>query len=129
MSIGNTDECGYAGAVAAVRELSCQGRIADTSPVDGTPQDTDEWQSDWGSHPAQAAVRQGSRAWARDTNGDGRRAGQCKTCEGAGTVIRPSWRGFSGVHKPYLQLAVATSEARVQAKGITPALMRRMCWR
>jgi hypothetical protein len=36
-------------------------------------------------------------------------------------------RAFRGDHQQYLHLYVATYEATVNAKRITPALIRRMC--
>ena len=108
---------------------TCQALIAENLPADGTQLYTDEWQSYRESHPAHAAVRHGIREWARDHDGDGRREVHCHTCEGAGAALRTSWRAFRGVHKPYLHLYVATSEAMVNAKCITPALIRRMCLR
>jgi hypothetical protein len=47
--------------------------------------------------------------------------------EGAGAALRTYLRAFCGVHKPYLHLYVATYEAMVNAKRITPELIRRMC--
>jgi hypothetical protein len=35
---------------------------------------------------------------------------------------------FRGVHKAYLHLYVATYEAMVNTKRVTPALIRRMCF-
>ena len=67
--------------------------------------------------------------WARDEDGDGRRAVHSNTCEGAGAALRTSLRVFRGVHKRYLHLSVATYEARVNAKRVTPQLIRRMCLR
>jgi hypothetical protein len=51
----------------------------------------------------------------------------CHTCEGAGAALRTSLRGCRGVHKSYLPLDVATYEAMVNAKRVTPHLIRRMC--
>jgi hypothetical protein len=36
-------------------------------------------------------------------------------------------RAFRGVHKQYLHLYVATYEAMVNAKRVTPQLIQRMC--
>jgi hypothetical protein len=66
-------------------------------------------------------------AWARDDDGDGRRGVRCNSCEGAGAVLRTYLRVFRGVHKQYLHLYVATYEAMVSAKRVTPELVRRMC--
>jgi transposase-like protein len=109
---------------------TCQALITENMPADGTPLYTDAWQSDRGSHPAHATVRHGVHEWARDDDGDGQREVHCHTCEGAGAALRTSWRGFRGVHKQYLHLYVATYEAIVKTKRITPELIRRMClWR
>lgn len=46
---------------------------------------------------------------------------------GSRAVLRTYLRAFRGVHKPYLHLYVATYEAMVNTKHVTPALIRRMC--
>jgi hypothetical protein len=51
----------------------------------------------------------------------------CNCCEGAGPALCTYVRAFRGVHKPYLHLYVATYEAMVDAKRISPELIRRMC--
>jgi hypothetical protein len=96
-------------------------------PAGSTPLYTDEWQSYRGSHPAHATVRHGVHEWARDADGDGRHEVHGHSCEGAGAALRTSLRAFRGVHKPYLHLSVATYEAMVNARRITPELIRRMC--
>jgi transposase len=106
---------------------TCRTLIAETIPAGSTQLYTDEWQSYRGSHPAHATVRHGVRAWAGDADGDGRREVHCTTCDGAGAALRTYWRAFRGVHKQYLHRYVATSEAMVNAKRITPERMRRMC--
>jgi transposase len=90
---------------------------------------TDEWQSSRGSHPSHAPVRYGGHEWARDEDGDGRREVHCHTCEGAGAALRTYLRVFRGVHTQDLHLYVATSEAMVNTKRVTPTLIRRMCVR
>jgi transposase len=70
---------------------------------------------------------EGTREWARDDDGDGKREVHCNTCEGAGTALRTCLRVFRGVHKRYLKLYVATYEAMSNAKRITSTLIRRMC--
>jgi transposase len=70
---------------------------------------------------------EGTREWARDDDGDGKREVHCNTCEGAGTALRTFLRVFRGVHKRYLKLYVATYEAMSNAKRITSMLIRRMC--
>ena len=106
---------------------TCRTLIADTMPAGRTWLYTDAWQRSWGSHPAHATIRHGVHEWARDDDGDGRREVHCHTCEGAGAALRTSVRAFRGVHKQYLHLYVATYEAMVNAKCLTPDLIRRMC--
>jgi transposase len=106
---------------------TCHERILANLPAGNTRLDTDEWQSYRGSHPAHATVRHGAHAWARDDDGDGRREVHCNSGEGAGAALRTSRRAFRGVHKLYLHLDVATYEAMVNAKRVTPKLIRRMC--
>jgi hypothetical protein len=78
-------------------------------------------------HPAHAPVCHGVHEWARDDDGDGRRGVHCHTCEGAGVALRTCLRSFRGVHKHYLHLYVATYEAMLTAKRVTPHLIPRMC--
>jgi hypothetical protein len=101
--------------------------IAENLPPNGTLLYTDAWQSYRGSHPIHATVCHGVHEWARDDDGDGRREVHCNTCEGAGAALRTYLRVFRGVHKRYLHLDVATYEAMVNAKQVTPDLIRRMC--
>jgi transposase len=101
--------------------------MTENIPVGSTGLDTDEWQSYRGSHPAHATVRHGVHEWARDDDGDSRREVHCNTCEGAGAALRTYLRAFRGVHKQSLHLYVATYEAMVNAKRITPEVIRRMC--
>jgi hypothetical protein len=49
------------------------------------------------------------------------------TCEGTGAALRTNLRTFRGVHKRNLHLYVATFEAMVNTKRVTPKLIRRMC--
>ena len=102
----------------------CHELIAENIPSDRTRLYTDEGQSYHGSH---ATVCHGAREWARDDDGDGRREVHCHRCEGAGTALRTYLHAFRGVHKPYLHLYVATYEAMVNTKCVTPHLIRRMC--
>ena len=67
------------------------------------------------------------REWARDDDRDGHREVHCNACEGAGAALRTSLRAFRGVHKQYLHLYVATYEAMVNTKRVTPELSQRMC--
>jgi transposase len=101
--------------------------IAANVPVASTILYTDEWQGYDGSHPAHATVRHGVHEWARDDDGDGRCEVHCNTCEGAGAALRTYLRAFRGVHKRYLHLYVATYEAMLNAKRVTPHLIQRMC--
>jgi transposase-like protein len=107
---------------------TCRTLIADNIPAGSTRLYTDEWQSYQGSsHPAHATVRHGVHEWALDDNSDGRCEVHCYTCEGAGAALRAYVRAFRGVHKQYLHPYVATYEAMLNARRITPDLMRRMC--
>jgi hypothetical protein len=96
-------------------------------PADSTILYTDEWRSWHGSHAQHASVCHSAGEWARDDDGDGKREVHCNTCEGAGTGLRTYLRMFRGVHKLYLHLYIATYEAMLNAKRVTPALIRRMC--
>lgn len=106
---------------------TCHDLITDNVPAGSTRLNTDEWQSYRGSHPAHATVCHGMHEWARDADGDGIREVHCNTCEGAGAALRTYLRAFRGVHKQYLHLYVATYEALVNTKRLTPDLIRRMC--
>jgi transposase len=103
--------------------------MADNVPPGSTLLYTDEWQSYRGSHPAHATVRHGVREWARDADGEGQREVHCHTCEGASAALRTYLRAFRGVHKQDLHLYIATYEAMINAKRVTPELIRRMCLR
>jgi transposase len=104
---------------------TCADLIAEHVPQQSTLLYTDEGQSDHGSHPAHATVRHGVHEWARDDEGDGRHEVHCNSCEGAGAALRTSLRAFRGVHTQYLYLYVATYEAMLHAKRVTPHLIRR----
>ena len=106
---------------------TCHTLIADNVLPGSTLLYTDEWQSYRDSHPDHATVAHGVREWARDDDGDGQREVRCNTCEGAGAALRTYLRAFRGIHKQFLHLYVATYEAMVNAKRITPKLIRRMC--
>ena len=106
---------------------TCHELIADNVPSDNTRLYTDEWRSYHGSHAAHATVCHSAREWARDDDGDGRREVHNNSCEGAGAALRSYLRVFRGVHKQYLHLYVATYEAMVNTKRVTPHLIRRMC--
>jgi transposase-like protein len=106
---------------------TCRNLIADNVPPGSTLLYTDEWQSYRGSHPGHATVSHAVREWARDDNGDGLREVHCNSCEGAGAALRTYLRTFRGVHKQYLHLYVAMYEAMINAKRVTPELIRRMC--
>jgi len=106
---------------------TCRPLIGENLPTVRTRLYTDEWQSYRGRHPTHATVRHGVREWARDDDGDGCREVHGNTCEGAGAALRTYLRAFRGVHKQYLHLYVATYEAMVNAKRVTPELIQRMC--
>jgi transposase-like protein len=106
---------------------TCAALIAENIPARRTALYTDEWQRYRGSHPTPGTVRHGVPEWARDDDGDGRREVHGNTCEGAGAALRTYLRVFRGVHKQDLHLYVATYEATVNAKRVTPELIRRMC--
>jgi hypothetical protein len=108
---------------------TCRRLIDENVPLGRTQLYTDEWLSYRGSHPCHATVRHGVHEWARDDDADGRREVHCNTSEGAGTALRTYLRVFRGVHKQYLHLYVATYEAMVNTKWVTPTLIRRMCIR
>jgi hypothetical protein len=108
---------------------ACSALIAENVPAGSTLLSTDAWQSYRGSHPFHATVRHGVHEWAPDDDGDGRREVYCTTCEGAGEALRTYLRAFRRVHKQYLHLDVATYEAIVNTKRVTPHLIRRMCVR
>jgi transposase len=106
---------------------TCRTLSADHVPAGSTTLDTDEGPSDHGSHAAHATVCHSAREWARDDDGDGRREVHGHRCAGAGTALRTYLRAFRGVHTQYLHLSVATYEAMVNTKRVTPHLIRRMC--
>jgi hypothetical protein len=108
---------------------TCAALMAANIPAGHTTLYTDEWQSYRGSHPAHTTVRHGVREWARDDDADGRREVHCNTCEGAGAALRTYLRAFRGVHKRYLHLSVATYEAMLNTKRVTPPLIQRTCVR
>jgi transposase len=107
---------------------TCHSLIAENIPRAGAILYTDEWQSYRGSHTAHATVRHGVHEWARDDDGDGHREVHDNSCEGAGAALRTYLRAFRGVHKRYLHLYVATYEAMVNTKRVTPYLIQRMCF-
>lgn len=105
---------------------TCSELIAANVPIGSTTRYPDEWQRDRGRHPSHAPVCHGVREWARDDDGEGRREMHCHLCEGAGAALRTYLRPFRGVHKPSLHLYVATYEAMVNTKRVTPELIQRM---
>jgi transposase-like protein len=108
---------------------TCRRLIAENVPAGGPQLYTDEWQRYRGSHTFHATVRHGVHEWARDDEADGRREVHGHTCEGAGAGLRTYLRAFRGVPKPSLHLYVATYEAMLNTKRVTPMLIRRMCVR
>jgi hypothetical protein len=83
---------------------TCATLIAENMPAGNTWLSTDAWQSYWGRHPAPATVRHGVHTWARDDDGNGRRAVQGHTCEGVGAALRTYLRAFRRVHQRYQYL-------------------------
>jgi transposase len=108
---------------------TCHDLIAENVPMDRTSLYTDEWQSYRGSHTAHAPVCHSAREWAREDDSDGVREVHCNTCEGVGAALRTYLRAFRGVHTQYLHLSVATYEAMITTKRLTPTLIQRMCVR
>jgi hypothetical protein len=106
---------------------TCRHRIADNVPASSTRIYTDAWQSYRDSQPFQAIVLHGVRAWARDDGGDGRREVHCNTRESAGAGLQTYQHPFRRVHKQYLHRYVATSEAMLNTKRVTPMLIQRLC--
>ena len=89
---------------------------------------TDEATNYSGLHPHHGTVCHALHEWARDGDGDGVREVHCNSCEGAGAALRTYLRVFRGVHKYYLAEYVATFETLLNAKAISPAVVRRMCF-
>lgn len=69
------------------------------------------------------------REWARDDDGDGIREVHCNSCEGSGTGLRNYLRQFRGVNKDNLYSYVATYETMFNAKRISSAVIRKMCFK
>ena len=107
---------------------TCHELIDENIPVGSTRLYTDEYNSYGGCHPTHGTVCHSAGEWARDDDGDGKREVHCNTCEGVGAALRTYLRVFRGVHKAYLHLYIATYEALVNAKRVTAALIRRMCF-
>ena len=97
-------------------------------PPEGTLFFTDEGSNYTGLHSRHGTVCHGKGEWARDDDGDRRREVHCNSCEGAGAALRTYLRPFRGVHKYFLAEYVATFEALMNAKRITPAVVQRMCF-
>jgi len=108
-------------------QWTCHHWIAETVPGASAILDTDDWQSYRGRHLAHATVRHGGHEWARDDAGDGHREVHCHACAGAGAALRTYLRAFRGVPKRSRHLYVATYEAMVNTKRVTPHLIQRMC--
>ena len=109
-------------------KITCQGILAEAVPHDATMVYSDEYRSYHGMNLPHATVNHSQHEWARDDDGDGVREVHCNTCEGTGAGLRSFLRSFRGVHKACLQLYVATYEALVNAKRVSPTLICRMCW-
>ena len=114
--------------VAHSDKATCQGILAEAVPPNQTIVYSDEYRSYHGIAQQHATVNHGQHEWARDDDGDGVREVHCNSCEGAGAGLRSFLRPFRGVHKAYLHYYVATYEALVNAKRVSPALICRMCW-
>src|SRR6266508_2004829 len=96
-------------------KATCQGILGEAVPHDATIVYSDEYRSYHGLDLPHATVNHGQYEWARDD-------------DGAGAGLRTFLRPFRGVHKAYLHLYVATYEALVNAKHVSPTLICRMCW-
>ena len=79
-----------------------------------------------GRETAHATVCPGVHEWARAEEGAGPRAVHGHAGAGAGAALRTDLRACRGVHKPDRQLDVATDEAMVKTKRVTPELSRRL---
>ena len=97
-------------------------------PPESTILYTDEASNYPGVHAQHASVCHSAKDWARDDDGDGVREVHCNSCEGAGAGLRTFLRPFRGVHKYYWADYVATYETIVNAKRITPTVIKRMCF-
>jgi hypothetical protein len=102
--------------------------IDENIPLGSTVLYTDEANRYPGCHPTHGTVCHSAKEWARDDDADGKREVHCNTCEGVSAWLRTYLRVFRGVHKAYLHLCVATYEALVNAKQVTAALIRRICF-
>jgi transposase-like protein len=102
--------------------------ITNNISPEGTLFFTDEAINYTGLHPQHATVNHGQHEWARDDDGDGVRGVHCNSCEGAGAALQTYLRVFRGVHKYFLAEYVATCETLMNAKRITPVVIRRMCF-
>ena len=89
---------------------------------------TDEASNYRGVHPQHASVCHSAKEWVRDDDGDGVREVHCNSCEGAGTGLRTFLRTFRGVHKYEQADYVATYETMANAKRMSAAVVRRMCF-
>jgi transposase-like protein len=106
----DTGEIRYIVGDRATKE-TCRAILATFVRTDGTIFYTDEWSGYRDVPPVHRTVCHSVREWARDDDGDGRRAVHCNTCEGWGTALRTFLRPFRGVHKAYLACYVAVFEA------------------
>jgi transposase-like protein len=106
----------------------CHELIDEDIPVGSTVLYTNESNSYPGCHPEHGTVCHSANEWARDDDEDGIREVHCNTCEGAGAALRTYLRMFRGIHRANLHLYVATYEALLDAKQVTAALIRRMCF-
>ena len=90
--------------------------------------DRNERHSYRGSHPTHATACHRAGESARHDYGDVKLEVHCNTCAGGGAALCTYLHAFGGFRKGYLHLYVATYETVVNAKQVTPALIRRMCF-
>src|SRR5262249_24952261 len=88
---------------------------------------TAELQSSRGSHVPHATACHSPHDGAREDDGETRREGHGNTCEGGGAALRAYPRAVPGAPTRHPPLSVATYEAMVNTKRVTPQLIRRMC--
>jgi transposase-like protein len=123
----DTGEIRYVVCDQATKE-TCRAIVSTYVPPDGTIFYTDEWSGYHDIHPVHSTVCHSDREWAYDDDGDRRREVHYNTCKGWGAALHTFLRVFRGVPKAYLACYVAMFEALANAKRITPALVRRMCY-
>jgi transposase len=128
IAVGSAPKATMMPIAVALARNTIQGILAEAIPADQTIVYSDEYRSYHGITHQHATVNHGQHEWARDDDGDGVREVHCNSCEGSGAGLRTFLRPFRGVHKAYLHSYVATYEALVNAKHVSPSLICRMCW-